>query len=624
MPGRLAERAIVAASDVLWVVFQGIHRRFAPRVFQPKWAPSSLLKSTQRTHPALGFPRRTRSLCPTCVKDARARVLAGELAVEDLVGGHHAEIDADIIERDGKVWMVKTCPTHGRVEDVLSTDPAFLRRIESLDPGRDFRMAPDRLHEHGSSAIRYGRGSVLTIDLTNRCNMMCNPCFADANQVGYVHELEWRTIQGILDNALEVRPRRQMSVQFSGGEPTLSPYFVPAVAYARKLGYMAVQVATNGIRFAQDPEFAREAARAGLRLAYLQFDGVGNEANRHRNVANLFDVKRRAIENLHAAGVDVTLVATIVNTISNHQVGPIIRFVIENIHKVNALVFQPVSFTGRDEDVDDETRARQRYTLAQLAHDVKDQLGTTEPLRDWFPLSASGPFADLKDLLWGPQAEWGSLSCSSHPDCGVATFLVVNEKTRQAVPAMRLVNIDRLLEDLRVITDSARGRRLTLFQTALALLRNMKVSGFPADLSVLDLLKTLDGYNRMTLGIADRNRHVWRSVMVGSMWFQDLFNFDFQRTEMCVIPYGTERGEISFCAYNTGIGWRRIIEAMHKTATTAEWNRKMGRHAVYAGGRPIPLPPVESPATGASRIETRRVDERATVGAAAREGSSGA
>src|SRR5207245_1121030 len=130
------------------------------------------------------------------------------------------------------------------------------------------------LHKHGSSTVRYGRGSVLTVDLTNRCNMMCDPCFMDANQVGYVHELGWDEIKEILDNAqfvyvanligvhearvthhvgyvhelgwdeikeildnaLRIKPRRQMSVQFSGGEPTMSPYFLDAVAYARKVG----------------------------------------------------------------------------------------------------------------------------------------------------------------------------------------------------------------------------------------------------------------------------------------------------------------------------------------------------------------------------------------------------
>jgi uncharacterized radical SAM superfamily Fe-S cluster-containing enzyme len=156
-----------------------------------------------------------------------------------------------------------------------------------------------------SSTIKHGRGSVLTVDLTNRCNMMCDPCFMDANQVGFVHELSWEDIKTVLDNAITIKPKRQMSVQFSGGEPTISPFFLDAVRYAREVGYTSVQAATNGIEFAKSPEFCRKAAEAGLRYAYLQLDGIGNAANQHRKLGNLFDVKLQTIENLHANGVDI-------------------------------------------------------------------------------------------------------------------------------------------------------------------------------------------------------------------------------------------------------------------------------------------------------------------------------
>ena len=155
------------------------------------------------------------------------------------------------------------CPTHGAFEDVMAMDVEFLRRIEKLYPGRDFKTPKTALRDHGTSSIQYGRGSVLTVDLTNRCNMMCDPCFMDANQVGFVHELEWEEVAKILDDAMTIEPRRQMSIQFSGGEPTLSPFFMRAIRYAREKGFFAVQCATNGIRFAQDPEFAKEARAAG-------------------------------------------------------------------------------------------------------------------------------------------------------------------------------------------------------------------------------------------------------------------------------------------------------------------------------------------------------------------------
>src|SRR5438477_10060254 len=121
-----------------------------------------------------------------------------------------------------------------------------------------------------------------------------------------------------------------MSVQFSGGEPTISPHFLESIKYSRKVGYNSVQCATNGIEFAKSKEFARAAAEAGLRYAYLQFDGIGNDANSHRQVGNLFDVKLRAIENLHSAGVDIVPVVTIVNGVNNEQVGRIIEFALDN------------------------------------------------------------------------------------------------------------------------------------------------------------------------------------------------------------------------------------------------------------------------------------------------------
>ena len=89
---------------------------------------------------------------------------------------------------------------------------------------------------------------------------------------------------------------------------------------------------------------------------------------------------------------------------------------------------------------------------------------------------------------------------------------------------------------------------------------------------------------------SDAAEFEWRALFVAGMWFQDLFNYDFRRTEMCIIPYGTQAGEISFCAYNTGVGWRNVIEKIKANASVAEWYRLHGRHAVYAKNQDLPLP----------------------------------
>ncbi len=584
------------AADAAWALVRAYNVRFERPSPHPRWAPAPLLKRSERTFPPLGWPRETDSLCPRCVQSVRGAILEGREDVRLLVEGKPGEVKARIEERDGAIVMRKTCPVHGPTEDILSVDPAFSARIERLFPGRDYLAPKTKLRDHGTSSILYGRGSVLTVDLTNRCNMMCDPCFMDANQVGFVHELGWDEVQKILDDSLSIQPRRQMSVQFSGGEPTLSPHFFRAIRYAKEAGYFCVQCATNGIAFAQDPSFAHRAKEAGLRIAYLQFDGVGEEANSHRKVGNLFDVKLRAIENLAAAGIDVVLVVTVVRGVNDGQVGDILRFAVENADKVTVVSFQPVSFTGRDEDIPDAERHAKRYTLSHLARDMKAQLGVTEPLRDWFPLSAMGPFGDLTDLLLADNADWGALKCGCHPNCGIGTALLVHKRTKQMVPLAQVLDLEGLLQDIQEVTDAAQPRAITLAELALALCRRFDRSQAPPGFGLATLLRQFlsqTGARGKRVGqhASDATEFEWRVLFVAGMWFQDLYNYDFRRTEMCIIPYGTQEGEISFCAYNTGVGWRQIVEKMHSTATVAEWYRDKGRHPVYAKNQALPLPP---------------------------------
>jgi uncharacterized radical SAM superfamily Fe-S cluster-containing enzyme len=598
--GKSLEKIAATTARAAWPLVKLYNHKFEKPAPHPKWAPAPLLKRRERTFPQLGWPRETDSLCPRCVKETREAILDGKTDLDVLIQGKPGEIRARIVEEDGKIVMKKSCPKHGELTDVMSIDPAFLARIERLYPGRDFKAPKTELRNHGSSSIQFGRGSVLTVDLTNRCNMMCDPCFMDANQVGFVHELGWDEVKKILDDSMSIVPRRQMSVQFSGGEPTLSPHFLEAISYARKIGYFAVQCATNGLRFAQEPGFAKQAKEAGLRMAYLQFDGIGNESNAHRKIGNLYDVKLRAIEELSAAGIDVILVVTVVNGINNDQVGKILKFAIENPDKITVVSFQPVSFTGRDEDIDDETRARQRYTLSHLAHDVKGQTGVTEPMRDWFPLSALGPFSDLVDQLMGKEAEWGSMKCGCHPNCGIGTVLMVNKKTHEMVPLTQFLDMEGLLDDIGTITDGNQGKAVTVAQLGMALLKNYKPEKAPPGYSFGELMKQLlsqTGARGSKIGEYETDAHEfeWRVLFVAGMWFQDLFNYDFRRTEMCIIPYGTQMGEISFCAYNTGVGWRNIVEKMLANATVAEWYKKHGRHPVYAKNQDLALPEFLNP-----------------------------
>jgi uncharacterized radical SAM superfamily Fe-S cluster-containing enzyme len=206
------------------------------------------------------------------------------------------------------------------------------------------------------------------------------------------------------------------------------------------------------------------------------------------------------------------------------------------------------------------------------------------------------PLSDVVDLLLGQSAEFGALKCGCHPNCGIGTALLVNKRTKQMVPVADFLDIEGLLTDMQRIADTGLGRVPTLAAMGVALLQRFRPEKAPEGYSFGELLRQFKSQigakgDRVGASEGDANEFEWRFLFVAGMWFQDLFNYDFRRTEMCIIPYGTQMGEISFCAYNTGVGFRQIVESMKRTATVAEWFKTHGKHPVYAKNQILPLPP---------------------------------
>ena len=325
-------------------------------------------------------------------------------------------------------------------------------------------------------------------------------------------------------------------------------------------------------------------------------------------MGNLFDVKLRAIENMHEAGIEIILVITIVNNVNNDQVGPIVNFARENPKKIAFVAFQPVSFTGRDEDITPQRRMRQRYTLSHLAGDVKKQT------RHYRTHARLVPHLDVQrlrrlrgsgersrgavghgELRMPPELRRGHRADDQQGNQGMGAGAGVPERPRAGAGYSE---------------DHRRGRAGRSSPTSCwpwRILKNYKPFKAPKSLALMDLIKKFDKSfalsgekkTREKYGASDPNRTLedamkrrsdpWNLLFIAGMWFQDLFNYDFRRTEMCIIPYATQLGEISFCAYNTGIGWRKIIENMYKNASVAEWYKTHGKHAIYAKGKSVEL-----------------------------------
>jgi hypothetical protein len=183
--------------------------------------------------------------------------------------------------------------------------------------------------------------------------------------------------------------------------------------------------------------------------------------------------------------------------------------------------------------------------------------------------------------------------------------VMIDKETKEAVPVTAFLNGDHIAQDVARINDAGRGRFLSVLGMTLALAKNYDPFKAPKHFKLLDLLKKFDktfgatkkadkkygdvSGDRTIEDIKRRRTDRWNFLFIAGMWFQDLYNYDFRRTEQCIIPYATQEGEISFCAYNTGVGWRNIIEKMHMTATLTKWYDEHGRHEIFAGGKAVGL-----------------------------------
>jgi hypothetical protein len=180
--------------------------------------------------------------------------------------------------------------------------------------------------------------------------------------------------------------------------------------------------------------------------------------------------------------------------------------------------------------------------------------------------------------------------------------VMIDKETKEAVPVTAFLKGDQLARDIAKVNDAARGKFLTVVGMALCLIKNYDPFHSPTHFKLMDLLKKFDknfnatgknygkvGPDRTVDDVMKRRQDRWNFLFIAGMWFQDLFNYDFRRTEQCIIPYATQEGEISFCAYNTGVGWRNIIEKMHMTATLTKWYEEHGRHEIFAGGKKVQM-----------------------------------
>ncbi|NMB77650.1 MAG: radical SAM protein [Methanomicrobiales archaeon] len=475
--------------------------------------------------------KKTRSLCPTCKK----------------------VLDAEISEEEGKVWITRTCPEHGLARNLYWSDARMYHRFEEYEAIGNGIANPQNVVAQDTCPTACGlcnnhhsQTLLANVDLTNRCNLNCEFCFANARACGYIYEPSFDEVMKMLALLRSEKPVATPAVQFSGGEPTMRDDLPEIVRRAKAMGFPQVQVATNGIRLSREPEYAQELKDAGVNTVYLHFDGVSHETN------PLIKMSKKAIDNLERVRLGVVLVPTVIRGKNDHELGDIIRFAIEHNGVIRGINYQPVAFTGAASDDDLQ---KSRITIPDILERIENQMGGLLKKDDFYPVPCVLPFSDLVEAYTGrPQVRF-----TAHQHCGAATYVFVQPDG--VVPVNRMVDVDLLFESIGHMADTMKkGGTINKYKALLEGVKNMHDSvkngeqGNTTEFWKL-ISKSLIGQNFEAL----REFH-WNALFIGTMHFMDNYNYDIERVRRCCIHYATPDGRlIPFCTYNSGPVYREQV-----------------------------------------------------------------
>ncbi len=418
-----------------------------------------------------------------------------------------AKVPAEVIERDGRVYLHKRCAEHGEEYALLASDARFYWEPRN---GSGCGAGGCCMSNHSCTLI---------FEITERCNLSCPTCFT-ASSPAETWRMGLEEFERKLDRLLSAGKGNVDLVQLSGGEPTTHPDLerMIEVCFARGVG--RVYVNTNGVRLAREPEFARRlgALNKGDRLQiYLQFDGFREETYREiRGETGLLPIKRQAIANAVEHGLYVLPVMTVTRGINLDEVGDVIRLVMAHHPRMNSVILQPAFYAGRY----DHDPLFERVTVGELAKEVERQ--------------TSGLFTE---------ADFSPIPCS-HPNCFALAVAVVR--------GARVTPVSRYFPRYETWGEPEVAGRIARFADRMP--QNL-VGALSEDAVVDELLDLL---------AEDEDRINWSDyrnfLLVGIKPFMDAHTYDQDRVDRCCVHVVDRSGEpVSLCEYNTVRRPRRML-----------------------------------------------------------------
>ena len=468
----------------------------------------------------------TQSLCPEC----------------------RAVVPAKILDRRGRIYFRKRCPTHGLREDFICSDanwydqlqytlPAKLPAETGVEAQRGCPLDCGLCEEHEQHTC------VAVIEVTDACNLTCPMCYA-ASEPGRKH-LSFEQVRRAIDRFVEVETNPEV-MQLSGGEPTVHPEFERIYEYAISTPAQYVMINTNGIRLASDERLLAQLAEHRDRTEiYLQFDGLSHDIYTALRGEPLLEKKLQAVENLGRYDLHTTLVVTLQAGVNENQYGPLLEFAAARPW-ITSLSFQPATYSGRHVLPEDLER---RVTYPDVIKGVARETNGQFRENDFLPLPCAHP--NCHQIAYAYRHEGTLLPLTrffearKHLDL-FANGICFTRPQAKLLVEQYLARLGGCCSGSDCCTPAA-GDMVSL-ETSLPV-TPLSTNGETSDTLSAETLRAAEAFYQGVLEERVGASDILRLTITS---FLDAYNFDVRRVMKCCTHHVLPSGHvIPFCAYNT-------------------------------------------------------------------------
>ena len=281
----------------------------------------------------------------------------------------------------------------------------------------------------------------------------------------------------------------------------------------------------------------------------------------------LIEFHKKVIENCKKVNLSIVLVPAIMADENLHEAGKIVRFAIENIDCIKGIHFQLFLSDDLTLKATEYEEEKQHLDYGVLLQFIEQEFPGHISRDDFYPYCFIFPISKFVEIITNDS----QTEITAHPSCGGSTYIFIEDG--KLFPLTRFIDVESFMRFLTV--QSKKNGPLRKLRIASAFMKYIDTfvdfKKAPNDFNPKQILKDATIFGSKYALREFRNK----TLFVGFMGYQDVWNLDIDRLKRCVIHCPSFEGIVPFCSIHALSYGDKILKK--HSISAQEWEKKTGR-----------------------------------------------